>query len=135
MMRKNTKSVLAVMLKSMVSDQLKIPENSQFIIDGGHLLHSVTWPCDATYREVCDTYVTHVLIHYGRGSALIFDGYDFTLSTKALEQHRRAVQNASAEIIFEVDMVLTTSQTSFLANSKNKQRLTIYSRQNLSLMV
>ena len=45
------------------------------------------------------------------------------MSTKAAEQQRRATQSISADIMFECDMKTTTTQKTFLANSKNEARL------------
>lgn len=71
-----------------------------------------TFYTHATYGKVCDIYVTHVLKICERGSAILFNGYDSTIPPKTIEQHKREVQNESADIIFEMDMVPTTSQTS-----------------------
>ena len=54
---------------------------------------------------------------------VVFDGYGRSASTKAAEQQRRATQSISADILFECNMKTTTTQKTFLANSKNKARL------------
>ncbi|KAL8607718.1 hypothetical protein ACOMHN_039391 [Nucella lapillus] len=121
-MRKNTKSVLANVLKSKVTPVAAGLQNPYYIIDGGHLLHSVKWPAGSTYDQVCDEYVAHVLNSYGKVSTVIFDGYDI-MSTKVAEQQRRAIKNVSPDILFELDMSVTTHQNLFLANRRNKARL------------
>ncbi|KAL8625560.1 hypothetical protein ACOMHN_014648 [Nucella lapillus] len=122
-MRKNTKSVLANVLKSKVTPVAAGLQNPYYIIDGGHLLHSVKWPAGSTYDQVCDEYVAHVLNSYGKVSTVIFDGYNDIMSTKVAEQQRRAIKNVSPDILFELDMSVTTHQNLFLANRRNKARL------------
>lgn len=122
-MRKNTKSVLASVLKSKVNVHLELPDNARFVLDGGHLLQSLPWPADPTYNQVCDQYVSHVLVHYGPGSIVVFDGYGSASSTKSAEQQRRAKQNTSPDIVFELEMKTTTSKKAFLGNGRNKDRL------------
>ena len=53
----------------------------------------------------------------------MFDGYGRSASTKAAEQQRRVTQFIYADIMFECDMKTTTTQKTFLANSKNEARL------------
>ena len=122
-MRKNTKSDLARVLKSKVSVHLSLPASPRYVLDGGHLLQSVPWPEEATYDQVCDQYVTYVLEHYGMQTIIVFDGYGNVTSTKVAEQQRRAQQNTSADIIFELEMKVTTRKKTFLGNATNKDRL------------
>ena len=85
-MRKNTKSVLASILKSEVNVHLGLPDNACFDLDEGHFLQSLPWPADPTYNQVCNQYVSHVLVHYGPGSIVVFDGYGSAFSTESVEQ-------------------------------------------------
>ena len=99
------------------------PSICQCVLDVGHLLHVVPWPTAVTYKQVCDAYTTYTVQHYGGQSNVVFDGYGRSASTKAAEQQRRATQSISADILFECDMKTTTTQKTFLANSKNEARL------------
>ena len=72
---------------------------------------------------MCDAYITYTVQHFGGQSNVVFDGYGSTSSTKTAEQQRRATQSISADILFECDMKTTTTQKTFLANSKNEARL------------
>ena len=72
---------------------------------------------------VRQTYTSHILNHYGVRTTVVFDGYGSSTSTKQAEQRRRAEKCTSSDIIFDENMPTTTTQTAFLANSKNKQRL------------
>lgn len=86
-MRKNIKSVFASVLKAHV-DPFSIDnlQNPLHVIDGGHMLHSVTWPCVCTYQDVINNYVAYVLSNYGPEALVCFDGYsNLPMSTKAAE--------------------------------------------------
>lgn len=136
LMRKNTKSVLANQLKAPVSpvstDDLESP---YYVVDGGHLLQSVSWPTDldgCTYGDVCDKYVSHVVNSYGK-CTVCFDGYA-TMSTKVAEQNRRSLrQTISADVVVELHRPISTDQRSFLANRTNKSRLIEEVKQKLTV--
>ena len=121
-MRKTNKSALGSLLKSFAPAQPNIPNNCQFVLDGGHLLQSVMWPQPSTYGGVCNFYIAHTLKHYGAGTVIVFDGYSM-ISTKAAEQLRRAKKSTSSDILFDQNMQTTTTQAAFLANGNNKERL------------
>ena len=122
-MRRPVKSVLATVLKDLIPEEVDVPETCEFVIDGGHRLHRVGWPRPVTYGEIIDNYAGYVENNYGTNSTVVFDGYDGPATTKSQEQQRRSAKACSTEILFESDMHATTSQTDFLANSKNKSRL------------
>ena len=94
--RRTAKSVLGTLLKSKVDVHPRLPEQCKCVLDGGHLLHVVPWPTAATYKQVCQAYVTYTVQHYGGQSVVVFDGS--TSSTKAAEQQRRATQSISADM-------------------------------------
>ena len=99
------------------------PSICQCVLAGGHLLHMAHWPTAARYKQVCDAYVTYIVQHYGCQSDGVFDGYCRSASTKAAEQQGRATQSIYADILFECYMKTTTTQKTFLANSKKMARL------------
>ena len=99
-MRKPTKCALGTVLKSFAPMQHSLPNNCQFVVDGGYLLQSVVWPQQSTYGSVCQGYIAYVLKHYGAGITTVFDGYS-TISTKAAEQMRRAKKATSSDILFD----------------------------------
>lgn len=96
-----------------------------YVLDGGYLLHTLQWPTDAKYQQICQTYVDYVTVNYGENCIFIFDGYDDTMSTKVSEQQRRAAQNTLANIIFEWSMKFAVNWKPFLQNWRNKSRLII----------
>lgn len=123
MMHKPAKSSLGVLLKSFSPPKSSIPENAIFVVDGGLLLQTVVWPQGSTYGDVCQSYITYMLTHYGARSTVVFDGYRSTSSTKVSEQRRRCHKHTSSNIIFDDNMQTTATQAAFLANSRNKSRL------------
>lgn len=134
MMRKTAKHALADVLKKysrpVSGDMLQDPI---FVIDGGHLLHHVDWPNDCTYGEIIASYTQYVYRCYGGWSFVCFDGYgEAAMSTKWAEQTRRAGKNTASDILFDLDMKVTCSQESFLANKKNTTRLISYIMTSLS---
>ena len=122
LMRKPPKSSLGLLLKSF-SKNYDLPQNCLFVVDGGYLLRHAIWSKPSTYAGVCQTYTSHILNHHGVRTTVVFDGYGSSTSTKQAEQRRRAEKCTSSDIIFDENMPTTTTQTAFLANSKNKQRL------------
>jgi len=122
-MRKPNKSSLAgTLIKSFAPDRQDLPENCQYVVDGGHLLQSVVWPQPSTYRDVSLCYVSYILKHYGPGTTVVFDGYS-TISPKTAEQQRCAQRVTSSDIMFDENVATTTSQAAFLSNSHNKEHL------------
>jgi hypothetical protein len=119
-MRKNTKSVLANIIKQDVVPYNTIPTGSHYVIDGGNLLQSVVWPKDGTYGDVCATYVAYVNTHYAGDTICIFDGYADKYSTKVAEQNRCVNSHVSAQILFSYDTKLCTTKKNFLNNRQNK---------------
>ena len=103
--------------------QSNVPENSLFVLDGGHLLQTVVWPTPSTYASVYKAYLDYILKHYGAGSTVVFDGDGNIPSTKVVEQRRRSNRYTSRDILFEDHTPTSTLQGAFLANSNNKNGL------------
>ena len=120
LMRKNTKSDLASVLKKNVKPIIDTPHNAHYVADGGHIIQMVIWPSAGTYNDVCESYVEYVKKHFGDKITIVFDGYDDPLSTKVAEQERRVSNNVSAQIVFNGETVLCTTKKDFLNNRKNK---------------
>jgi len=107
-MRKNVKSVLAHILQKPVTAAASAPPGSHFVIDGGYLVHLVSWPKDCTHAGVCNSYVDFVLKLYGQNSSVVFDGY-----TDTSEQDRRASRITSPDIVVSLDAPVTCQTTGF----------------------
>ena len=100
MMRPANKAALASYLKSKVTIVTHLPDGAQYVLDGGHLIHVVVWPENATYQDIIDAVVQYVMRHYGPGTCVLFDGYGSEcICTKASEQVRRAALGMSSDII------------------------------------
>ena len=76
--------------KSSLADALWCPEAAkhpgpsetvQYVLDGGALLHRISWTVGATYDQICEQYSAYVIRKYGR-AIVVFDGYNDTPSTK-----------------------------------------------------
>ena len=99
-MRKNNKSDLANILKKLTEPTSIPPEGACYVVDGGYLLHTVVWPQDGTYKDVCHSYIQYVTSHFGTSATVIFDGYGDHTSTKRAEQSRRTKKNTSPKNCF-----------------------------------
>ena len=122
LMRKPNKSVLGQIIKSKSQPMSQYPEDSHFVLDGGFLLHVVSWPPNSTYDDVIQSYVYYVLRNFGRNCTVVFDGYN--QSTKSSEHQRRQTSRAvSRELIFDSTMRVVVGQQAFLGNEGNKTRL------------
>ena len=65
---------------------------------------------------------------------MIFDGYREAMSTKIIEQQRRATQSSSPDIIFELDLTVSTHQNRFLANRRNTSRFIGHTMTKLKML-
>ena len=122
-LRRTAKAALSTFLASLVSTSVELPDDRQYVVDGGYLLQTAVWTKPATYDEVCQSYVQYIIRHYKHDAKVIFDGYDQQLSTKSVEHARRASKKVSASILMDGSMPTSTSQADFLGNVKNKGRL------------
>ena len=100
-----------------------MPENAYFVIDGGFLLHFISWPVPATYRDIIHSFANYISCRFGKNCIIVFDGYNVVLSTKAVEQERRCLKVTSANILFSVESQCMVPQAQFLGNPQNKSRL------------
>ena len=87
-MRKGTKSALGKSLKALVTCQKVAPDDAEYVVDGGHLLHAIIWSKPATYKDICEAYRDFV-IQYSHVT-IVFDGDEGPPSTKSAEHDRRA---------------------------------------------
>ena len=120
-MRKGTKSALGKSLKALVTCQKVAPDDAEYVVDGGHLLHAIIWSKPATYKDICEAYRDFVIQY--RNVTVVFDGYDGPPSTKSAEHDRRARLGTSVDIIIDPSLPTTTPQKDFLTNGKNQTRL------------
>ncbi len=93
------------------------------VIDGGFLLHHVTWSDSETFLYICKKYVQYIKAHYGDDCTPVFDGYDAeTNCTKKCEKIQRSRLCHSVGIYFDENTLVAVKQSVFLTNSGNKSR-------------
>ena len=125
-MRKSNKNVLANALKSYVNP-VHASELQMFYMSlMEDTCYTVYCGRKSTYDDVINDCVSYVVTNYGNEAIVCSDGYgDRSNSTKFAEQCRRITgKNVTPDIIFELKMSVTCSQTDFLGNHKNKSRFT-----------
>lgn len=113
----------ASIVTAFVKEESTVIDECTYVIDGGHILHSIVWPRPATYGEVINNYVSHVKNRYGETCIIVFDGYPDYPTTKGNEQERRAARRTSSDININENTVTTTTQADFPANNNNKKLL------------
>lgn len=121
-MRKTTKSELYNQFTtSLYSEALYW--SFTFVVDGGFLLHQVSWPHGCTYGGICNIYLKYIQKHFGSSVYVVFDGYNNELlGVKSYERYRRREKNVAADIDFDENMLVTLTQAQFLSNVCNKQK-------------
>ena len=133
-LRKPQKALLADYLWTKLSPKAKTgPDNEvQYVLDGGALLHRITWPRKCTYKELCRIYCQYVKRKYGDQVKVVFDGYNNEPSTKNMTQLMRSTGKTSVTVTFTDDMTITMKKDSFLSNAENKRRFIAMLRQYLA---
>ena len=79
-----------------------------------------------TCRPTCTCHTSNVILAlFGLNTVVVFDGYESSNSTKAVEQQRRASKGVPVCIDFLCDEQIKaiSTQVSFLANATNKSQL------------
>lgn len=121
-LRKTNKAALYSLFEPIPPEQYP-KEGSDFVVDGGFLLHRVVWPTNSTFQTIFNAYVSYLTSHYGQHMTVVFDGYsELSTSTKTCERERRCFQEQSADVLFDETMIPTTKQEKFFSNFKNKAR-------------
>ena len=105
----------------MNSVQQQLPDNAQYVLDGGALLGRIPWPRGSTYDSVCDMYVKYVIQRYGT-VIIVFDGYTDEPTIKDVTHIQRAGSGACITVHFTGDMVIKSNKDEFLRNWANKQQ-------------
>ena len=94
---------------------------SQYVLDGGSLVHRIPWQRGTTYNDICRQYTNYVTRRYGY-AIVVFDGYQEELSTKDGAYERRNGGRAGPTVDFTRDMVMKSKKEDLLSNKDNKQR-------------
>lgn len=121
-MRKSAKAALAHALTKGIQ-YLPATSRGRFVLDGGCLLHRMSWPKKCTWRTILGLYSQYIQRHYGNCCVVVFDGYASGPSTKDHEHLRRGLYSSAPDIQISADMPVYENQHSFLSNSKNVHNL------------
>ena len=116
-----TKSHLANDVWCAVPSQAQPSHSFKYVLDGGALLHRITWHIGDTYEKISQDYSNYVTKKYGQ-AVVVFDGYHAGPSMKDCT-HRRRVGCQGRKVIFNTSMKLQMKKKEFLSNRENKQSL------------
>ena len=107
MARAPPKAVLANAIWTRLPPDIAGPTGEvQHVLDGGALLHRMTWPQGfPTYQQICTLYCDYVSRNFGP-AIVVFDGYRIP-STKYTTHQRRTGGKVGIEVTFTGDMKLT----------------------------
>ena len=122
LMNKADKRKLKATLRSIVgqcSDE--IPNNVQYIVDGGYLLYKVPWSVRQTIQQITENFKSYIKARYGEHHTVVFDGGYLQASTKDTVHIRRAKQRVKKKLQPCLNNNSTINRREFLLNYTNKQ--------------
>jgi hypothetical protein len=90
------------------------------VLDGGWLLHRLSWTKQDSYIDLFSKYSDYVIKCYGKEAVVVFDGYNGP-STKYMA-HQKRTKAVGREILFTNDMKINFTKEEFLSNQDNKQK-------------
>ncbi|GFS01233.1 hypothetical protein ElyMa_001091600 [Elysia marginata] len=99
--------------------------DSEYVLDGGSLLHIIPWRRSDTYASIGQTYLEYAKKMYGK-PRIVFDGYNNGPSTKDATHLRRSCGVVGPTIKFNPEMVCNARKEHLLGNPKNKQAFVQY---------
>lgn len=121
LMNKADKRKLKAALRSIVgqcSDE--IPNNVQYIVDGGYLLYKVPWSVRQTIQEITENFKSYIKARYGEHHTVVFDGGYLQASTKDTVHIRREKQRVGKNLQPSLNNNFTINRREFLLNYTNK---------------
>eukprot|EP00111_Clytia_hemisphaerica_P013776 TCONS_00040538-protein len=120
LMRKPDKASLR---NTILTEEKTCHPDGKYVIDGGALIHRVSWKKGMTFKEIARNHVSYVRSNYG-SCFIVFDGYNNPTSIKANEHQRRQKTHGSCpDIEIFPDNESKYNRERFLSNWKNKQQL------------
>ena len=112
------KATLADALWSTVQNQdVSIPTQAKYILDGGSLLHSIPWKTGSTFSSLLQAYTGYVLRKHGK-AVVVFDGYQMS-SIEDMTHQRRTKGRKEPTDSFTREMKLTVAKDLFLNDATN----------------
>ncbi len=101
------------------SEAETLPDFVHYVLNGGSLLHRLSWKQGETFQSVCARYVTYVTTKYGEAT-IVFDGYESGPDIKDATHQRRS--HGSGPIVALTNQtIITLKKKDFLSNKVNKQ--------------
>ena len=82
---------------------------SQYVLDGGSLVHRIPWQRGTTYNDICRQYTNYVTIRYGY-AIIMFDGYQEELSTNDCAHEPHPDERAGPTVDFARDMAIKSKK-------------------------
>ena len=104
-------------------EEISLQEELTFVLDGGWLLHRLSWTKQDSYIDLFSKYSDYVIKCYGKGTVVVFDGYNDP-STKDMA-HQKKTKTVGREILFTNDIKINCTKEEFLSNQRNKQKFLI----------
>ena len=114
----DTTSELAKRFPSLEDPASSNRDDMKFVIDGGMLIHRITWKVGSSFTDICASYVSF-LPKYPQ-CTVVFDGY--RNSTKDMAHKVRSKNLSCSNITDESSTCLTVKEAQFFSNPGNKQR-------------
>ena len=96
--------------------------NSGVVVDGGWLIHQITWQAGKLFSEIAQAYIDFLKrLASGRKCIIIFDGYN---NSPKDHEHKRRTKNCNGaiQIILDPRETCTVSKDKFLSCSANKEQ-------------
>ena len=119
-MRKVNKALLTKVLKNKIPSRHTNVLATDYVLDGGALLHRVRWLPNSTYNDIISQYQMHINMKFCC-CHIVFDGYTNGVSIKDHE-HQRRMGKTSAHIEVSGDLPAFCNQGPFLSNNNNKMQ-------------
>ena len=96
------------------------PLTECYVLDGGSLLHRLSWTNGHSYGAIAQSYVDFTILHYGL-SRVVFDGYEGGPSIKD-NTHQRRGHNIHPVVSFTAETEFSGKKENFLSRNCNKQQ-------------
>ena len=122
-LRKADKPQLAQAIRDHAADlsseavMNSIPETDCYILDGGSLLHRLSWMKGDSYGAIAESYADFTVRHYGQAT-VVFDDYGESPSVKD-NTHQRRGKYLHPVVSFTTETEFSGRKEDFLSREKN----------------
>ena len=121
------KKIIPCVAPDKLPDRLEVT----YVVDGGAMLQSISWPKSTSYFHLFILYIQFIHVHRHYPGALVwFDGYGSNPSTKDETHKRQSGSEMGVDVHFTDDMILKmptrrTSKSSSAASHHRWKRKTL----------